>query len=101
MKSARFGISDSQWEILVRLLLQPIQKVGGKVWIFGSRARGDYQQFSDLDVLIEGLVPSDQRSSIAENLEESTLPFRVDLVFEPELADSYRAGIMRERLEIT
>ena len=100
MTPDRFGISESHWEIVTKLLLQPIKAAGGRVWLFGSRARGDYQQFSDLDVLIGGPIPPGLLSSVGESLEESTLPFRVDLVFEPNLADAYRNGVVKERVEI-
>jgi predicted nucleotidyltransferase len=101
MRSDRFGLSQPQWELLTRLLLQPIKEAGGQVWIFGSRARGDYQQFSDLDVLVGGPVTPALISSIGEQLEESTLPIRVDLVLEPNLADAYRSGVLNERVEIS
>lgn len=101
MSSDRFGLSQPYWELLTKLLLGPIKEAGGRVWIFGSRARGDYQQFSDLDVLIGGPITPDLISSIGEQLEESTLPIRVDLVLEPNVADVYQAGVLKERVEIS
>ena len=100
MRSDTFGIEQPHWELVTRLLLQPVREAGGRVWIFGSRARGDYQQFSDLDVLVGGPVTPALISSIGEQLEESTLPIRVDLVLEPNLADAYRPGVLNERIEI-
>jgi predicted nucleotidyltransferase len=101
MRSDRFGLSQPHWELLTKLLLQPIKEAGGRVWIFGSRARGDYRRFSDLDVLIAGPITPNRISSIGEQLEESTLPVQVDLVLEPNLADAYRTGVLKERVEIS
>jgi predicted nucleotidyltransferase len=101
MRSDRFGLSQPHWDLLKRLLLQPIKEAQGRVWIFGSRARGDYRQFSDLDVLIGGPITPNLISSIGELLEESTLPICVDLVLEANLADSYRTGVLKERVEIS
>lgn len=101
MRSDGFGLSQTNWQLITKLLLKPVKEAGGRVWIFGSRARGDYQQFSDLDVLIAGAVTSELISSIEEQLEESTLPVRVDLVLESNLADTYRAGVLKERVEIS
>jgi uncharacterized protein len=70
------------------------------VSIFGSRARGDFRQFSDLDVLVEGPVSPSLLSSVSESLEESTLPFRVDIVLEGDLADSYRPGVLRDKVRV-
>jgi predicted nucleotidyltransferase len=68
--------------------------------VFGSRSRGDYTQFSDLDLLIEGIEDSTLISRISERLEESTLPFRVDLVRESDLAETYREGVYKERIAV-
>ena len=100
MSSDRFGLSQPHWELLTKLLFRPVKEAGGRVWIFGSRARGDYRQFSDLDVLIGGPITRDLISTIGEQLEESTLPIRVDLVLEPDLAETYHAGVMKERVEV-
>jgi predicted nucleotidyltransferase len=97
----RFGLSQPHWELVTKLLIQPVKEAGGRVWIFGSRARGDHRKFSDLDVLIAGSISPGLISSIGEQLEESTLPVRVDLVLEPNLADAYRTGVLKERVEIS
>ena len=100
MKPDQFGISRVHWELIDRILLKPIRKVGGRVWVFGSRARGDYAKFSDLDILLDGAIEPAFLSSISEDLEESTLPFRVDLVCDRDLADAYRAGVLKERVAV-
>lgn len=101
MSSDRFGLIQAHWELVKELLVQPIIEAGGRIWIFGSRARGDYRLFSDLDVLIEGPITPDLITSIGEQLEESTLPIRVDLAPAAHLADAYRAGVLEERVEIS
>lgn len=92
------GLEPRHWNLLTTLLVKPLQDLGCTISVFGSRARGDNLPFSDLDILIEGAVPRDLISTIAEQLEESRLPIRVDLVLAQDLAESYRAGIMRERI---
>lgn len=96
----RFGIKGVHWELLSKLLFLPVKEAGGRIWLFGSRARGDHHPFSDVDILIEGPIPPHLLSTIEENLEESTLPMRVDLVSEPNLAETYRIGVMKDRVEI-
>jgi predicted nucleotidyltransferase len=46
-----FGLSDHEYELLAQLAISPLQKCGAKVWIFGSRARGDQRLYSDIDLL--------------------------------------------------
>jgi hypothetical protein len=100
VKPDRFGISDPHWALITRLLVDPIKSAGGSVSIFGSRSRGDFRQFSDLDVLVEGPVSPSLLSSVSERLEESPLPLRVDIVLESDLADSYRPGVLRDKVRV-
>ncbi len=47
----------------------------GRINIFGSRARGDYQKFSDIDILIEASHDLGREiSQVAEVLENSNWP---------------------------
>ncbi len=59
-----------------------LQRAGYTVSRFGSRARADNVPLSDLDLLIEGDLGRSQNGPIAEELEESTLLIRVDLVLD-------------------
>lgn len=73
---------------------------GCKVYLFGSRATGRYREESDFDIGV--LAPRDisRELSIArEMLEESDIPFTVDLVdlsaASPEFAEQVqREGIL-------
>lgn len=96
----RFGLTAQHEQVLTDILITPLAKKGVSLFVFGSRARGDYKKFSDLDILVEGVVPESLLSRIRESLEESSLPFRVDIVCLHDLADSYRAGVLRDRVAI-
>lgn len=56
------------------------------VVIFGSRAMGNFKKGSDIDLAIinEG-VSSKTLNQIASYFEDSSLPYRVDIVYLPEL----------------
>jgi predicted nucleotidyltransferase len=94
----RFGLSDEHWKLVEKLALAPLRNAGAKTWVFGSRARGDSQKFSDLDLLVSGAIPDTLLSQIREALEESPLPVRVDLVVEHELAESYRSSVEKDKI---
>jgi len=52
-----------------------------KVYLFGSRARGDNSPFSDVDVAVDSeLDLRRELTLLREILEESSLPYKVDLV---------------------
>jgi hypothetical protein len=52
------------------------------VWLFGSCARGEARQHSDIDIAILPLddLPSGFFAELAADFEESTIPYDVDLV---------------------
>lgn len=96
----RFGLEQRHIELLEKLALAPLRAEGCHIWVFGSRARGDHREFSDLDLLVDGEPPAHLLGEIRENLEESSLPIKVDIVLDAELAESYRANVERDRLQI-
>jgi uncharacterized protein len=52
------------------------------VWLFGSCARGEVRQHSDIDVAIlpRDELPSGFFGELEADIEESTIPYDVDLV---------------------
>ncbi|MCX7114516.1 MAG: nucleotidyltransferase domain-containing protein [Gammaproteobacteria bacterium] len=52
------------------------------VWVFGSRITAHAKPYSDLDMVIKGkdLIPQQVYYQIKDALEESDLPFRVDVL---------------------
>ena len=49
-----------------------------EVWLFGSCARGDVFRHSDIDIADE--LPAGFFSNLAESVEESSIPYDVDIV---------------------
>ncbi len=68
-----------------------------KVYLFGSRARGDHTLRSDLDL---GFLSDDdiryELSVLREILEESHVPFRVDVVDLSRVDPEFRNHVMEE-----
>ena len=85
-------------------MFEPLKNSGAQVWIFGSRARGDYRPFSDIDVLYDFAgnkrPPSGLIYSIKESAEESRLPFKIDMVDLCDLAQSYRDQVLQDRKSV-
>ncbi len=71
-----FGLSPRQFIELMRIL-DKNRECFSQVILFGSRARGDYTQTSDIDLAIEY---KDDVISLSEPFENSALPFSVDIV---------------------
>jgi predicted nucleotidyltransferase len=95
-----FGLSKNESQILSDHLV-PIWNTGATIWLFGSRARGTHNAFSDVDLLVEGGNPSKIDHAIAaveEALEAGSFPFKVDIVRASRLAKSYEMQVMKERI---
>ena len=99
----KFGLSEKHLNYLDATAVMPLKNLGCKVWIFGSRARGDYREYSDVDLLyLEDPAVDISRAIriIRDELADGTFPYRVDLVNLVEVADSYLAQILADRREI-
>ena len=94
----RFGLTPEQYRLVVAMVVKPLSVHGAKVYCYGSRARGDYQKFSDLDLMVEGDAKvRPLLSEMREALQASDLPIKVDLVYEPDFAEAYRQGYLNDR----
>jgi predicted nucleotidyltransferase len=69
-------------EELRRMVLDALGEHDAAVWLFGSCARGEARQHSDIDIAILPLddLPSGFFAELAADFEESTIPYDVDLV---------------------
>ena len=89
---ATLDITVAQSKLLRLLLQQHLPNT--TVWAYGSRVNGQAHSASDLD-LVAFALPS-QSAAIAElreALEESNLPFRVDLFVWEQVPESFRESI--------
>jgi predicted nucleotidyltransferase len=94
----KFGLTQEQYEFILQEIVVPLDKQGAVVYCFGSRARGDHQKNSDLDLMVvcEELLTS-EISSMLEVLQDSNFPFTVDLVQEQNFAEAYIDNYLSER----
>jgi len=68
-----------------------------KILLFGSRARGDFQEKSDFDVAIFGQLTFGDKLRIRDAVDEWSFVYKVDLIFWNELKDEkMRETILRE-----
>lgn len=75
---------------------------GVKAWAYGSRARWNARPDSDLDLVVfADHSQKAQVSALHEDLEESSLPYKVDLFVWDEVPDNFRPQIEKERVEVS
>lgn len=68
------------------------------VWAFGSRTNGKARRRSDLDLAVGGDEPLSlrTRSQLAEDFDQSDLPYRVDVVDLADITPEFRQRIERD-----
>ena len=73
-------MKQSDKEVIITIIKKQLPH--SKIYLFGSRARGDASAESDFDIALDNKHRIDEEivSLIKENLEESTIPFTVDII---------------------
>ena len=93
--SEPIDISPSQRKELLALIQRHLPNV--EVWAFGSRVKWTARSNSDLDLVAFAKAEDEARvSRLKEALEESSLPFRVDLLVWDNIPEDFKKNI-RER----
>ena len=78
------------------LLKQILSKYPYKFYAYGSRVKGTARKFSDLDLCYLEDIPQEIVYQIKEELEESDLPFFVELVDWKRMSEEFREMIRRD-----
>ena len=72
-----FGLSDE--------IINKIKNVGIKnnveIYIFSSRARGDYKYNSDIDIVIKEYIMQDKEYRVLEDIDKIDTEYKIDVVF--------------------
>ncbi len=81
-----------------RLVVNKLQGLPVRVWLFGSRTRGTASAASDIDLAIlpKGTLPEGILSELREAFEESDIPYKVDVVDLRSVDGAFRRRIESE-----
>ncbi len=86
------AVEELRW-----LVLDALGEHEAAVYLFGSHARGEVRHASDIDVAIlpcEDLPPA-FFAELADKIEESTIPYEVDLIDLREVSPAFREEVIR------
>ncbi len=80
------------------IVLRYLRGHAARVYLFGSHAKGAPRRSSDVDVAIEpkATLPSGLLAELREALEESTVPWRVEVVDLSETDAAFRERVLKE-----
>jgi predicted nucleotidyltransferase len=77
----RFGLAQDDWELICAVMRRTGVSARNHPVVFGSRATGQARRYSDLDIGLAGEpLGQEQLAQLTDELEESDLPVRVDVV---------------------
>ena len=89
---------DEPLLIVKKLVLSRLNKENVQIFLFGSRARGDFNIRSDIDI---GILPQGEWNKLAlvllrEEIEELNLPYKIEIVDLSRVSRKFRDQVLRE-----
>ncbi|MFO0004713.1 MAG: nucleotidyltransferase family protein [bacterium] len=92
---------QSDINIIKKILARYFNDGAHKVFIFGSRADGTANTYSDYDIgLVGPRLPADKYFDIVAEFEESDLPVKVDLVQMCDVSSEFRSIAARSTIPL-
>ena len=72
-----------------------------KLYIFGSRVKGNAKKYSDIDLAIESSELTDKIKSRLDFLfENSTIPYEIDIINLDTITDNFRNCIINDLVQL-
>ncbi len=99
--SATIEIAPEETKVVLSILRARIPD--RPVWAFGSRVNGKARRRSDLDLAVGGPepLPLRTRAELADDFDQSNLPYRVDLVDLNEITPDFRQRIEADLIPVS
>ena len=100
MDAPLIDIRPSDWQIVRSILEKHVPSY--EVWAFGSRARWEAKDYSDLDlaVITDRPLSFNAKSALDSDFAESDLPFKVDVVDWATASPPFREIIQRGKVVV-
>lgn len=90
----KYGLSDETYK-KIKLIVDKYSNYQFK--IFGSRARGDFKNNSDIDIAIEGNISESDKFHIQNDFDLLDIPYTFDIVFIQDIVkEEFLKSIKRE-----
>ena len=96
--------TEARWLAQVReIATRALASHDADLYLFGSRARGDARLASDIDLAVDAGsdLPPSLLDALQEELEESTVPVRVEIVELRHAGEGFRARVLEEGVRWT
>ena len=97
----KFGLEKRHLDFILQVLQKNIPHA--KFYIFGSRAKGNYKEYSDIDIAVKlgkETLSADVLGKILIEFSDSTLPYEVDIVDLNAIDDKFKNLIKDSLIEL-
>ena len=86
-----FGLEERHLDFIKETLNKYIPDTNAKFYIFGSRAKGKYREYSDVDIAIDATnLTSAIKLKLELEFENSTFPYEVDIIDLNNVKESFK-----------
>jgi len=98
----QINIESKYLELVKNIIKSVLQDENLKIYVFGSRATGKAKQYSDLDIALksDSKIDSNKMSKIATELEDTTIPYKVDIIDLNDISEAFKNCIVKDLVEI-
>ena len=96
-----FGLEDRHINFILNILKTNF--LGAKFYIFGSRAKGTYKEYSDIDIAVDfnkKKLDTDILGRLLIEFQDSTLPYEVDVVDLNSIDEKFKNLIQDSLVEL-
>ena len=96
-----FGLEDRHINFILNILKNNFS--GTKFYIFGSRAKGTYKEYSDIDIAVDlnnKKLDTDILGRILIKFQDSTLPYEVDVIDLNSIDEKFKNLIQGSLVEL-
>ena len=99
----KFGLEQRHIDFILQILHNNIPQKDAKFYIFGSRTKGNYKEYSDIDIAVQlqgGKLSADTLGKILLEFNDSTLPYEVDVVDLNAIDEKFRSIIENSLVQL-
>lgn len=97
------GIDKKHRDFLISMLKQYIPDKNAMFYLFGSRAKGGYKEYSDIDIAVDlngKRLPSEILARLSQAFENSIYPYEVDIIDLNNISEGFKRCIEKDLVEI-
>ena len=95
-----FGLEDRHINFIKEMLKKHVPDKRAKFYMFGSRVKGQYREYSDVDIAIESPnFTNETKLKLELDFENSAFPYEVDIVDLNSINENFKNIIKDDLVE--